>query len=193
MISGRNKKLESRTWLRHRTQGQGLAEIAPALTILILILIVVADFAILPLRYVIADELIKHSVKRLAQSETFSEAKSEFEGEGKLYDSLVNIGGIKPVNLELSMVASSLTKDNASTSMTGAGGFPRQWLPNGSSCPCNYSLQLVANVEISPAIVMSLPCKIEGLSAPVACVLSASERWENRTRNPVTKNYFLNE
>jgi len=179
--------------LRHSAQGQGIAEIGPALTILTLILIVLAEFAVLPLRYVIADELIKHSVKRLAQSETFSEAKSEFEGDGQLRESLVNIGGIKPVNLELSMVASSLIKDNVSTSSTAAGGIPREWLPNGSACPCNYSLQVVANIEISPAIVISLPFKIAGLSAPIACVISASERWENRTRDPVTKNYFLNE
>ena len=176
-----------------RSSGHGIAEFAPSLSMLFVALFLLGDAGMLLLRYVVAKEMVEHSVRQMAESESFTEAQQELDGPDKLRERLTSVG-VKPVNLELRMVANSLTRANEQPLVVSkTGGIPAPWLPNGKQCPCNYNLELDAQVEISPGVVMTVPPNVPGLSAPVPYMLSASERWENRTRNPVTKGYYLNE
>lgn len=182
-----------RNRLNRGAAGSSLAEFGPALSLLLMLLIPLIDLGIVPIRYILAREIIEHSARQLAQSESYGEAKKELEGDGKLRDRLMRLGGVQPLSLDLQLVASSLTKKEKPFVETKPGTIPKHWLPDGKMCPCNYSLELVTKIEVAPVFLLQLPSKIPGLSAPMTFVLSTTERWENHSRNPVTRSYFLNE
>lgn len=77
----------------------------------------------------------------------------------------------------------------------GVGQMPREWLPDGAQSPCDYALELVVNLIVSPAFKINLPGNlvIPGLTGPVPIAITASHEWENLGRNPATNQFFLNE
>ena len=67
-------------------------------------------------------------------------------------------------------------------------------------------MEVQADVEISPLFLVNVPepkdatatedrkpAKIPGLNGPLTVTIEATANWENLGRDPVTKNFFLNE
>ena len=71
--------------------------------------------------------------------------------------------------------------------------IPKEWLPDGKLGPCEYILEVVADIQVSPAIMMNVNPPVMGLSKAVPFQLHSDSPWENLGKNPVTKAFFINE
>jgi hypothetical protein len=181
--------------VRRRGEGQQIPEFTAALVMLVLVFFIpLLDFGILPIRYFMSQELIQQYARRLSHCETLTQAYAEMNADPSLRTRLIKLGGVDPKNLELHLLISTvkgypLRKIEVIKPKT----IPKDWWPEGRNGPCEYILELVGSVEISPAIMMTFEPKVMGLSKPVSFMLRADSPWENLGRNPITKSFYINE
>ena len=155
------------------------------------------DLVIVPIRWMLAQDIVNSYARRLALCETFSQAFQVMESDPSLSSRLSQIGGVAVDNINLRMrVARVQHKGHEEESIVaiGPGHIPPAWLPDGAKGPCSYSLEVDVNAQMSPAILLpAAKNKIVGLNAPIPLLVSASHQWENLGRNPVSKDFFVNE
>lgn len=191
------RKFESRQ--RRSSRGSQLAEFTAAIVMLVLVILLpFLDFAILPVRWLLSQEIVNGYVRKLALCETYSQAHEILEADPSLATRLERLGGVKCRELKLKMRVSRVFL-NAHPSevlvVEKPGQIPKAWLPDGQKSPCIYNLDLEVQALISPAILSpaSGGLTIPGITSPVPFLLTASRNWENLGRNPTTKRYFINE
>src|SRR5438105_2584211 len=93
--------------------GAQLAEFGPALIILVgVVLVPLLDFTIVPVRWLLAHELIEDYARRLALCETFSESRSVLNADPSLKVRLEHLGGVFLKDLSLNLRISRVFKDN---------------------------------------------------------------------------------
>jgi hypothetical protein len=181
-----------RIYKRNAT-GQQMAEFAGAIVILVLTFFLpLLDLAIMPIRYFMAHELIQQYARRLSHCETLTQAYAEMNADPSLQYRLIKLGGCQPKSLELHLMISTIRPPVERLDVVKPKTIPKDWLPDARR-HCEYILEVVAAVEISPACLINTEPKIMGLSKPVPITLRADSPWENLGRNPVTKAFFLNE
>jgi hypothetical protein len=189
---------------RRNSAGQQISEFAAALVLLFTFFFVpLLDLGVLPIRWLLAQELIETYARQLSLSETFSQALTKLGDDPSLETKLIHLGGVQPKNIRCRLIASTVRDDPVQHYYSDVPkNIPQEWLPNGRRAPLDYRLEVQVDVEISPVFLVRLPeskdnsktkGKIPGLNAPVALTMSATANWENLGRDPVTKNYFLNE
>ncbi|CAM6006234.1 unnamed protein product [Sphagnum balticum] len=181
-----------------RRNGSQIVEFAAAIFLLTGFVAVPAlDLSIVPIRWVMAQQLVDSYVRTLAMSETFSEALQILETDPSLTTRLVKLGGIKVESLDLTLKISKVVQNPAeaqSFEVHSAGKIPPAWLPNGPCQPCAYALHIDAKLAIAPAVMMSLEgMNIPGLTAPIPVLIHSSHEWMNLGQDPVSEKYFINE
>lgn len=184
----------SRHHKSRNNRGQQITEFAAALVLLVMLLFLpLLDLGILPVRYFMAQEIIAQYARRLSHCETLTAAYAEMNADPSLQNRLIHLGGVNPKNLELHMMISTVRTPVLKLDVTKPKTIPKEWWPEGRMGPCEYILEVRSETEIAPAIIINFQPKVLGLSQPVTFVLAADSPWENLGRNPVTKQFFINE
>jgi hypothetical protein len=176
------------------SHGQQISEFGAALAILfVVIFIPFLDLGILPIRYFLAKEIIGNYARKLSLCETYTQALSILNSDPSMENQLIKLGGVKPRQIRCNLIISS-TKTGERYVAEGPKRIPGQWLPNGYKSPCDYAVQVSAEVDISPVVlVKGLGAKTPGLNCPVSFTIASEANWENLGCDPVTKVFFVNE
>jgi hypothetical protein len=188
------------TTRRRNSRGAQLAEFGPALALLVGIIIVpLLDLSLLPIRWILAQNLVNDYSRQLSLCETFSQSMRRLNAFPSLSSRLRDLGGISADTIDMHLKVSRIYQsggagNQADLNISTPGTIPDVWLPNGANAPCSYSLEIQINSLMSPAFLFpKCGVDIPGLTAPVPLLLTASHNWENLGRDPRTHSYFLNE
>ncbi|MCC7531676.1 MAG: hypothetical protein IT342_24445 [Candidatus Melainabacteria bacterium] len=175
--------------------GAQAAEFAAALTILVMFFVIpLLDFGVIPIRWGLANHLITSYSVNFARAETLSRAFEQLEEDTNLQDLLKKIGGVNAKRLRLALVITKPSAAEKKLVVEEPKRIPTLWLPDSPNGPFQYELELLATVEISPLLLISLgEKKIPGLNAPFTVTIISSSHWENLGRNPNTNEFFMNE
>jgi hypothetical protein len=178
-----------------RLSGAQLVEFAAAFVLLIIgIFIPLLDLSVIPVRWILAQEIITSEVRRLAQSENFSSAIRALDTDSSFKTLLTNLSGVKPQASTCVLVISMLNEPYESFIASAPKSILPEWLPEGKRSPCYYELETSTVLELSPLIVLdSLTISIPGLTRPFVVTTKARAHWENYGRNPATKQFYMNE
>jgi hypothetical protein len=184
--------------LLRRQNGSQIVEFAAAIVLLItFVLIPCLDLAIVPIRWMMAQELIDSYVRTLSMCETFTESLHMLESDPSLRTRLLRLGGVQVESLNLRLKITRVFRDTSaaqSLEVIHPGSIPAAWLPDGALAPCAYALDIDVRGSIAPALLTKLQgMRIPGLTVPIPVPLSASHEWTNLGRDPNTEKYFINE
>lgn len=147
----------------------------------------------MPVRWFLSKEIIGNYARKLSLCETYTQANAVLNSDPSMETQLIRLGGVKPKNIRCSLVITG-TKSGERVVITTPKTIPGQWLPNGYRAPCDYAIQVAADVEISPVfLVRAGGTQIPGLTAAVPFTIISEANWENLGRDPVTKVFFVNE
>jgi len=183
---------------RRNSNGAQLAEFGPALALLVGIIIVpLLDLSLLPIRWILAQNLVNDYSRQLSLCETFSQSLRRLNAFPSLSSRLRDLGGIRTDSIDMHLKVSRVSGgagNQAELNISTPGAIPGVWLPNGANAPCSYLLEIQINSLMSPAFLFP-KCGIDipGLNSPVPLLLTASHNWENLGRDPRTHCFFLNE
>jgi hypothetical protein len=186
--------LQSRKY-RRRKGGAQILEFGGAVFIfLTCIVIPLIDLSFVPLRFGLGKSVVSSRVKQLAQVETLTEALQGEKKDNSLKGILGGLDGIAVKSSKLSLIIKSNKSEPPEISIDRPGTIPKKWLPDGSASPCEYSLDLIVNVEIFPLIVVPVPfVKVPGLTEPIPLRFNEVSVWENLGRDPVTGEFCVNQ
>lgn len=188
----------SKRYLRSARGGSQITEFGVGLVILfVFILIPMLDFIVVPLRWMMAQEIVNNYARKLAMCENLSQSYATMEADPSLKVLLQNIGGVEVKSIDLHLRisrTSGLTNEPDSYVVTQPGRIPAAWLPGADNTSRLYSLELNVKSNMYPALLMSvISVPIPGLTTPIPMLVMASHEWGNLGRNPRTGNYFINE
>jgi len=182
-----------------RTQfGSQIAEFAAGLYLLVAVVFVpLLDLAIVPIRWMMAQEIINSYVRTLAMCESYSDSLHAIDADPSLKKRLLNLGGVsvQAIEAHLKITRVSRCPSAAESLEVGRpGSIPAGWLPDGALAPCVYLLKIDVQALISPVVLVKWQrISIPGLTAPIPLQLTASHEWPNLGRDPSTDKYFMNE
>lgn len=165
-------------------------EFAAAFSVLILfVLLPLINMVAIPIRMGFANAAVKDAVQFMSKSEKLSAAKQILESGSRLQARLSAITGVSLKSAQLSLTASGKA---GTQSFNGA--VPADWLPDGKNGPCRYSLVLDCRLDISPLFMISMgELGVPGLSEPFDAHMVESCAWENLSKDPQSKEFYLNE
>jgi hypothetical protein len=178
--------------------GSNILEFAAALMLLVVfVFIPLLDLAIVPIRWMMAQEIVNSYVRILALSESYGEAKRTMEADPSLRTRLLRLGGVEEQSLRLYLKITHVPRDYEPIKFVEIGKpgtIPPQWLPDGAFAPCDYLLIIDAQLMIAPAVLVDWRgVSVPGLTRPFPMQLRAAHEWSNLGRNPDTEKYVINE
>jgi hypothetical protein len=181
-----------------REAGSQMVEFVAAIMLLVFfVLIPCLDLAVVPIRWMMAQQLIDSYVRTLAMCETFTESLHTLESDPSLSTRLVRLGGVQVESLNLTLKITRVSPNKAEMrlfELHKPGEIPAAWLPNGAFAPCTYALNIEAELSIAPAVLIKLgKMNIPGLTEPIPVTMGASHEWTNLGRDPNTEKYWMNE
>jgi hypothetical protein len=187
----------NRRTLRRRS-GSQIVEFAAAIILLVFFVsIPCLDLAIVPIRWMMAQQLIDSYVRTLAMCETFSESLRILDTDPSLTTRLEKLGGVKVNSLKLTIQITRVLTNKGELQVFevhSPGQIPSAWLPNGSFAPCTYALRIDAGLSISPALLIKFGnAPVPGLTEPIPVSLQALHEWTNLGRDPNTEKFCINE
>jgi hypothetical protein len=182
-------------WALRQKRGYQLAEFTAAFTLLIIgIAIPLLDLGMMPINWLLSQEILTTETRRLAQSNTFKNALQSLEDNGALSSRIEHMGGVKLISIEGKLFISMLNEPYETCTVDTPGKVPPQWLPNGTKGPCDYDLDVTSTLQLTPLVILSgFSAEVPGLTRPFRCVVKSRAHWENTGRDPITKNFYLNE
>lgn len=183
-MSGIRAKDKSKT--SRQRAGHAIAEFGPALFLLIAMLVPLFNLSTIITRYMIAQGTIDEAVHRLAKSESRLQISS-----GQWYSDFAQKCGVEFGNIQLTLDIVSLT-NNQKISVASHQKIPDNWLPGGTYAPCSYMLKLNADTYVQPLFNGS-PVDLPGIFSPVAFHCQSYSIWENLGKDPVSKEFFINQ
>lgn len=98
--------------------------------------------------------------------------------------------GVTVTNKQLKVIVCGANESDKLT-VTNAQEIPDDWLPEGAKGPCVYTVNMEVDILVSPVFCGSNG--IPGITAPVPMNIAAHSHWENLSRDPKTKEFFINE
>jgi hypothetical protein len=176
------------------SRGQQISEFGAALAILFVVFFIpFLDLSVMPIRWFLSKEIVGNYARRLSLCETYTQALAMLNSDPTMENQLIKLGGVKPRQIRCNLIISS-TKTGERYVVEGPKRIPGQWLPNGYKSPCDYALQVSAEVDISPVVLIKgFGAKAPGFNCPVSFNISSEANWENLGCDPVTKVFFVNE
>ncbi len=155
------------------------------------------DFVVVPIRWMMAQEIVNNYARKLAMCETLSQSYATMEADPSLKVLLQNIGGVdvKLIDLHVRISRTAALQDKADSYIVNQPGrIPPAWLPVADNQSRLFSLELSVHSNMAPAILLSgVKWPIPGITTPIPMLITASHEWGNLGRNPRTGNYFINE
>jgi hypothetical protein len=187
--------LYKRMSLLRKPYGYHIAEFSAAFVLLILVIIVpLVDLSVLPLHWILTQEIINSQVRRLAQCKTFSRAVDFLNTDSVLSAQLAQLGGVKLKSVEPKLIISMTKSPYEIFTVAEAKPIPPEWLPGGKKSPCKYELEMDSLIELSPLMTLNwLGVEIVGLTKPFNCTIKAKTLWENYGRDPITNKFYMDE
>ena len=177
-------------------RGSQLAEFGPALAILVgVVLIPLLDLVVIPVRWMLAQDVLNDANRRLSQADTFSDAIKKMSSYPSVESRLQDLGGIKIQSLDLQMNIRRVGGSKLESFRASAPGeISAVWLPSETNSGLLYTLELDAELAMSPVILFpNIGPKIPGLNAPIPVHLHSAHEWENLGKDPVTKQFYIAE
>ncbi len=174
---------------RRNSNGAVLAEFGPSMVVFICFLLLpLIDISFIPVRYFMAQSIVNSTAQRLCLSEKRSDANS-LANSGWWTDFLRKCG----VDIHAHPIQVIVTGNNDGEKFVAVPGVkvPPEWLPNGSKGPCVYAVELTVDADVAP--LYKVKSGLPGFTAPVHISMSGRGNWENLGRNPITKEYYINE
>jgi hypothetical protein len=194
------QRIRGRSLLRvkERALGSQIVEFGSALFLLfVFIFLPLLDLAIVPIRWMMAQELINTYVRTLAMCETYTQSLCTMEADPSLRARLLNIGGIEVTSTTLYLTITRTSMNNDSTKFIEVrkpGAIPDEWLPDGKLAPCQYLMVLDVKATISPAVLLKWgTLSIPGLTKPIPISIVVLHDWGNLGKDPASEKYFMNE
>ena len=180
---------------RSRERGANISEFSAAIVVLVIgFMIPLLDLGIIPIHWLLSQQIISSYVRKLALCETFSQAMTQVNSDPTLQNWLTRLGGVKPELIQCHLLISRLQPPLDVFSTDHPKTIPAVWLPNGPKSPCSYELDLAVTCQFNPLLVLPVSMgKIPGLTVPYTCVIDAKAPWENFGCDPITKQFFINE
>lgn len=118
--------------LRRTKSGSQLSEFGAALVVLVIgFTLPLLDLGILPLHWVLSQEIITSEARRLAQSKTFSGAIDALAADSSLATQLTKLGGVKPVSTKCVLIITMLNQPYESFTTDDPKSILPEWLPEG--------------------------------------------------------------
>jgi len=176
-------------------RGAQLSEFSAALVLLIIgFLLPVLHLGIIPVHWLLSKEIVTKYVRKLALSETFSQAIETVNTDPSLQQWLSQLGGVNPETIKCRLVISRLAPPLETCVVEEPRKIPKAWLPEGPKSPCSYEIELSVTAQFNPLVLIRSGLgNVPGLTKPFTCVIDARTPWENFGRNPVSKEFFINE
>lgn len=192
------RPIRTRRHLNRSSVGSNIPDFAAALVLLVIVVFIpLLDLTILPIRWMLAREIINDYSRRLALCETLSKSFQTMQADPSLATRLLRLGGVECKDISLRMRISRVFLNPHTDEIlfvNAPGQIPPAWLPDGAKAPCTYTLELKVDTLISPAILFAgNGITVPGLTAPIAFQIGSSHEWENLGRDPGTKAFYLNE
>jgi hypothetical protein len=172
-----------------------MIDFTAAFTILLIgVLVPLINFSIIPIRYGMIQTRIESKIHELAQHGKLSEALELNQLGVDSQDPLCSISGCAVKEEQVHLCISSMRRTDRIVNVTDAKTITPDWLPQGALSPCDYSLVLQTQVDVSPIVTMSVfGANIPGITTPFRCAITKAAEWENIGRDPVTGKFFINE
>lgn len=171
-------------------RGGTIAEFGAAFLVLVVfIFIPLVNASFVAVRYYLATGAINEYVHRLSLTEKRSQAVTMLTTD-TWWSDFASKCGVTVTDKKLKLLACGANEGDKLT-VNGSDALPDNWLPNGPKGPCVYEVQLDVNVNVAP--VYSGGAGVPGITSAVPMTISARSHWENLSRNPKTKRYFINE
>ena len=180
---------------RVRSQKGQIAEFAPALIVFVcFILAPLVDIGILPVRYFIANGVVTEYTHTLSLAESRKKAHDMLvanSGEDYWWKDFLTNCGMTVHEPKLKLIVCGA---NASDKIELAANqlVPEEYLPGGSKGPCVYSMDLVVDIDIPP-LYNGGSSGLPGFTSPITMKFESRSNWENLGRNPVSREFYLNE
>jgi hypothetical protein len=183
--------------LRRVDNGSQISELGAGLVLLVVfVLIPMLDLVVVPLRWMMAQELVNSYARTLAMCESFSQAVEAMDADPSLRTKLESLGGVDIKSIDLQLKISRTDRLGASDTyiVKGPGRIPPQWLPRSDNGSQLYSLEVNVYSEMYPAILIPWSSlSIPGVTAPIPMQVRSTHEWGNLGINPRTGNFFINE
>jgi hypothetical protein len=174
---------------RRGRKGAAIAEFGPAMVaFVVFVLVPLIDVSFIPVRYFIAQGIVTSTAQRLSLAEKLTDANT-MAHEG-WWTGFLGAMGVQVTPAPIKLV---ICGHNEADKLVISPGetVPDEWLPNGSKGPCVYAVELTVDAAIPP--LYKAKAGLPGFSAPVHMTLSGRSNWENLGRDPITRNYYINE
>ncbi len=182
---------------RRVDNGSQISELGAGLVLLVVfVLIPMLDLVVVPLRWMMAQELVNSYARTLAMCESFSQAVETMDADPSLRTKLESLGGVDIKSIDLHLKISRTNHLGASDSyiVKGPRGIPPQWLPRSDNGSQLYSLEVDVYSEMYPAILIPWSSlSIPGVTAPIPMLVRSTHEWGNLGINPRTGDFFINE
>lgn len=174
--------------------GSQISEFGAGLVILVVfILVPILNLVVVPIRWMMAQEMMDTYARKLAMCETLSQSFQLIESDPSLSTRMRSIGGIEIEYIDLSLKISR-SSERKSYTVKQPQSIPPAWLPDAGNESSVYSLELETKARLFPAIVFNAgQVKIPGLTEPIPLVLRSTHKWGNLGRDPRTGKFFINE
>lgn len=174
--------------MTRRKKGQAIVEFGPAMVLFVCCFLApMIDVSFIPVRYFITQGVLNETAHRLCLAEKRTDAKSIAEN-GWWTGFLHNCGvTVHPEPLRV-MVCGN---DGNVVAYNAAEPIPSPYLPGGAKSPCVYAMELNVKADISPLFHGSTG--LPGFTAPVSMNMSGRSNWENLSRDPATRKFYINE
>lgn len=174
--------------MKRRRKGQALVEFGPAMAMFVCFFLApLIDIAFIPVRYFITQGVLNETAHRLCLAEKRSEAHA-IATSGWWTSFLNNCGVVvKPQPLRVLVGG----KGGEVAVFSVGQPIPQPYLPGGDKGPCVYAVELSVDAEISPLFHGS--SGLPGFTAPVKMKMSGRSNWENLSRDPATRKFYINE
>jgi hypothetical protein len=176
-------------------RGSHIAEFGAALVLIAVALIIpLVDLAIVPVRWMMAQELVNNVTRQLAFCESFSQSIERLKSKPSLEDRLNRLGGVRVRAVQLGIRAAKIFEAGQFLFVDEPGKLPEEWLPKQGRTPCTYTLLLEVKVDLCPAVLFpGVGNAVPGLTGPFPMVLSSCHAWENLSLDPESRQFFINE
>lgn len=142
-------------------------------------------------RWGISSQTVSAWTQNMAKKRKLSDAFKAFQST-EFITAVANPTGIQVKSVTPSLFISKVDDATRSITVETPGKVPANWLPDAG----NYEYTLKVNViaQIDPLVTVQLfGLKVPGLTEPADVKMGGSALWENKGRDPVTTEFYLNE
>ncbi len=173
-----------------KSKGAAIAEFGTAFVVLVCFLFIpLVNLSFIGVRFFIVQGAVQEFAHRLALAEKRSDSYALLNSD-TWWSDFCNNCGVNITDKKLRLLACST--DSADKALFNQGQkVPAEWLPGGAKAPCIYSYDLQVQITVPP-IYNGGPA-IPGITSPINFNINGKSAWENMSRNPVSKEYFINE